>query len=136
MFYWKKPINISVGYDIDFYDDENIIKKENKKMNSIYKTISIKNHFMVNKKTKNVFVLINIINGKFFVVGSDEIDKRNKKIFLNSENSDVLFLENFFGIKLENIKEVRALFQYDKDYLNIANIVVNGANLNEYYLKK
>ena len=132
----KEPINISVGYDIDFYDDENGIKKENKKMNSLYKTISIKNHFMVNKKTKNVFVLINIINGKFFVVGSDEIEKRNKKIFLNSENSDILFLENFIGIKLENIKEVRALFQYDIDYLNIANIVVNGANLNEYHLKK
>ena len=132
----KEPLKISVGYEIDFYDDENEIKKENKKINSLYKTMAIKRHLMVNKKTKNVFVLINIINGKFFVVGSDEIDKRNKKIFLNSENSDILFLENFFGIKLENIKEVRALFQYDKDYLNIANIVVNGANLNEYYLKK
>ena len=105
-------------------------------MKSIYGSKTLMKDFMVYEQIKNIFVLLNIINGKFFVVGSDLIDKKNKNIFLCSENSDIFFFENFIGINLQNIKEIRAIFRYDKDDLNFANIFVNGVNLNEYYLKK
>ena len=132
----KEPLQISVGFIIKYYEDENIIKKENKKMKSIYGSKTLMKDFMVYEQIKNIFVLLNIINGKFFVVGSDLIDKRNKNIFLCSENSDILYFENLIGIKLQNIKEIRAIFRYDEDDLNFANIFVNGVNLNDYYLKK
>ena len=91
-------------------------------MNLFYETMILINHFFIYKKTGQVYAMLNIPNGKFFVAGKDEIDKRNKKIFLNSENTDILFLKNFPVIKLENIKEVRPLFKYDKNSQNLANI--------------
>ena len=75
--------------------------------------------------------MINILNGKFFIIGNDELEKRNKKIFLNKDNSDIIYIKNFDGILLENIKDVRPIFKYDINYLKIANIDVGGNILNE-----
>ena len=118
----KEPIKISVGFEIDYFEENNLIKKENAKMNLFYETMILINHFFIYKKTGQVYAMLNILNGKFFVAGKDEIDKRNKKIFLNSENTDILFLKNFPVIKLENIKEVRPLFKYNKNSQHLANI--------------
>ena len=120
----KEPIQISVGFEIDYYEEENNIKKENRKMSLNYETLILIKHFYIYKKTNKVHVLINISKGKFFVVGEDELEKRNKKVFLNSENSDILFLKNFPGIKLELIKEVRPLFKLNQNCLKLVNIDV------------
>ena len=132
----KEALKISVGFEIDFFEEENIIKKENQKMNISYETLIIIRHFLIYKKTNNINVMINISNGKFFVIGKDELDKRANRIFLNSENTEVLFLKNFKGIKLEQTKDVRPIFEYDINYLKLANIVVGGNNLNNFVKNK
>ena len=120
----KEPLEISVGFEIDFVEENSLIEKENKKMKLICDTFSLIKNFLVYKGTNKVNVLINIPNGKFFVIGNDELEKRNKRIFLNSENSDILYLQNFPPIKQENIKDVRPLFKYDISYTKLANIEV------------
>ena len=120
----KEHLEISVGFEIDFVEENSLIEKENKKMKLICDTFSLIKNFLVYKGTNKVNVLINIPNGKFFVIGNDELEKRNKRIFLNSENSDILYLQNFPPIKQENIKDVRPLFKYDISYTKLANIEV------------
>ena len=128
----KEPLNISVGFEIDYYDkneDNNL--NNDKKMNLNYDTLILIRNFLIKKKTYKVHVMINILNGKFFIIGNDELEKRNKKIFLNKDNSDIIYLKNFDRILLENIKDVRPVFKYDINYLKIANIDVGGNILNE-----
>ena len=100
-------------------------------MNLNYDTLILIRNFLIKKKTYKVHVMINILNGKFFIIGNDELEKRNKKIFLNKDNSDIIYIKNFDGILLENIKDVRPVFKYDINYLKIANIDVGGNILNE-----
>ena len=126
----EEPIIITVGFVIDYSTEENINKKDNKKMDLSYTSKMIMQHFSINKKTNSINVMINISNGKFFVIGKDELDKKTNKIFLNSENTEILFLENFKGIKLEHIKDVRPIFEYDKKSLELTKIVVGGNELN------
>ena len=118
----KDPIQISIGFEINYFEEENKLKKENTKMNLFYETISIIQNFVVYKKTNLVHVFINIPNGKLFVLGDDELKKRNNKIFLNSENTEIIFLKNFKGIQKEFIKDVRAIFKYNKNCLKLVNI--------------
>ena len=118
----KEPMQISIGFEINYFEEENKLKKENTKMNLFYETISIIQNFVVYKKTNLVHVFINIPNGKLFVLGDDELKKRNNKIFLNSENTEIIFLKNFKGIQKEFIKDVRAIFKYNKNCLKLVNI--------------
>ena len=129
----KEQLKISVGFEIDYLEEEDTIsKKENMKMNLSYETLILIKHFLINKKTNKIHVMINISNGKFFVIGNDELEKRSQNIFLNSKNSEILFLKNFRGIKLEYIKDVRPVFEYDINYLKLVNIDVGRNILNEY----
>ena len=129
----KEQLKISVGFEIDYLEEEDTIsKKENIKMNLSYETLILIKHFLINKKTNKIHVMINISNGKFFVIGNDELEKRSQNIFLNSKNSEILFLKNFRGIKLEYIKDVRPVFEYDINYLKLVNIDVGRNILNEY----
>ena len=118
----KEPLEISVGFEIDFLEENTLMKKENKKIKLICDTLSLIKNFFVYKETNKVYVLINIPNGKFFVIGNDELEKRNKRVFLNSENTDILYLKNFPPINQENIKDVRPIFKYDITYQKFANI--------------
>ena len=52
-------------------------------------------------------------------------------LFLNKDNSDIIYIKNFDGILLGNIKDVRPVFKYDINYLKITNIDVDGNILNE-----
>ena len=128
----KEQLKISVGFEIDYLEEDTISKKENMKMNLSYETLILIKHFLINKKTNKIHVMINISNGKFFVIGNDELEKRSQNIFLNSKNSEILFLKNFRGIKLEYIKDVRPVFEYDINYLKLVNIDVGRNILNEY----
>lgn len=129
----KEKLKISVGFEIDYFEEENIsLKKNDQKMILSYETLILIKHFLISKKTNKIHVMINISNGKFFVIGNDELEKRSKKIFLNSENSEILFLKNFKGIKLEYIKDVRPVFEYNVNYLKLVNIDVGRNTLNEY----
>ena len=128
----KEQLKISVGFEIDYLEEDNILKKENKKMNLSYETLILIKHFLINKKTNKIHVMINISNGKFFVIGNDELEKRSKKVFLNSENTEILFLKNFRGIKLDYIKDVRPVFEYNINYLKLVNIDVGRNILNDY----
>ena len=128
----KEQLKISVGFEIDYLEEENISKKENMKMNLSYETLILIKHFLINKKTNKIHVMINISSGKFFVIGNDELEKRSQNIFLNSQNSEILFLKNFRGINLEYIKDVRPVFEYDINYLKLVNIDVGRNILNEY----
>ena len=126
----EDPIKITLGFIFDYLTEVNISKKDNKKINLSHTSKMLVQHFYINKKTNNINVMINITKGKFFVIGKEELDKKTNKIFIEPENSEILFLENFKGIKLDCIKDVRLIFEYDKNSLELANIIVGGNELN------
>ena len=126
----ESPIKITLGFIFDYLTEVNISKKDNKKINLSHTSKMLVQHFYINKKTNNINVMINITKGKFFVIGKEELDKKTNKIFIEPENSEILFLENFKGIKLDCIKDVRPIFEYDKNSLELANIIVGGNELN------
>ena len=134
-----KPIMISVGFEIDYTDetDQNVINMENKKleydknikMGAVYETLILMRHFYIYKSTNIVHVLLNISKGKFFVVGENELQKRNKKIYLNPDNTEICYVRSFNSILLSQIKCVRPIFKYNKNSLEIAIININGKTL-------
>ena len=134
-----KPITISVGFEIDYYDetDMNVINEgndlidmeKNLKMGALYETLTLMRHFYVFKKTNTVHVLINVCSGKFFVVGGNELERKNNREYLNKTNSEILYLRSFYRIQLKQIKNVRPIFKYNKKDLNIVDININGNNL-------
>ena len=131
-----EPFKISVGFEIDYIDetDQNLISKENKKfeydknikMGAVYETLIIMRHFYIYKSTNIVHVLLNITKGKFFVVGENELQKRNKKEYLKPENTEICYVRSFNNLQLCQIKCVRPIFKYNKNSLQIANINING----------
>ena len=131
-----EPFMISVGFEIDYIDetDQNLINKENKKleddknikMGAVYETLILMRHFYIYKSTNIVHVLLNITKGKFFVVGENELQKRNRKVYLNPDNTEICYVRSFNNIQLCQIKCVRPIFKYNKNSLQIANINING----------
>jgi hypothetical protein len=140
-----EPIIITVGFEIDYIDesDINVVGEDKYQLNSIkdikmgtfYETIMVLRHFYIYKKTNTVHVLINICSGKFFVIGENELNKRNSKLYLNSQNSEILYLRNFNKIYSNQIKDVRPIFKYNKNDLKIAHITINGNGLDKINIK-
>ena len=134
-----EPFMISVGFEIDYIDetDQNLINKENKKleddknikMGAVYETLILMRHFYIYKSTNIVHVLLNITKGKFFVVGENELQKRNRKVYLNPDNTEICYVRSFNNIQLCQIKCVRPIFKYNKNSLEIAIININGKTL-------
>ena len=121
----EEPIQLSVGFKIDYFEENNnLFRKGKKKIELIEETLSLIRKFKLYKKINTVHALLNISNGKFFIVGRDELEKRRKKIFLNSENSDILFLKNFPPINLKLIKDVSPIITIDINYAKLVNIEV------------
>ena len=141
-----KPIQISVGFEIDYIDntDINVVNEEednNKedngkkiKIGALYETLVVIRHFYIYKKTNKVHVLINISSGRFFVVGDEELENVNKGIFVDKSNSQILHLRNFCGIQLNQIKDVRPIFKFNKNDLQFAEININGHKLDNKQL--
>ena len=132
-----KPIKISVGFEIEYIDntDINVIHEEdinlidncvNKKIGSLYETLVVMRSFNIYKKTNKMHVLINISNGKLFVVGDDDLEKINNKTFVDKSNSEILYLRTFYRISLNQIKDVKPIFKFDKNDLLLAEINING----------
>ena len=134
-----EPLKISVGFEIDFFDetDINYIEKDEDdinddiKIDSSYETIILLRHFNVYKKTNIIHVLLNISCGKFFIIGESELEKRNNKIYLSPDNCKIIYLRNFNKINLDRVKNVRPIFKYNKNDIKRADININGNNLGE-----
>ena len=138
----NKPIQISVGFEIDYIDntDINVINEEDNnkidngkkiKIGALYETLIVIRHFYIYKKTSKVHVLINISSGKFFVVGDEELENVNNREYVNKSNSQILYLRRFYRIQLEQIKDVRPIFKYNKKDLQFAEININGNKLDK-----
>ena len=138
-----KPIKITVGFEIDYIDDTdiNIISEENNQIHDenirvgcLYETLSVMRHLLIYKKTNIIHVMINIFEGKFFVVGKNELDKRNNRKLLKRSPSAILYLRNFPKIKLNQIRDVRPIFKYNKNDLQFVDINISGNKLNNNQL--
>ena len=135
----EEPFMVSAGFEIDYIDltDKNVISKENNtlkydkkiKMGAVYETLILMRHFYICKNTNIVHVLLNISKGKFFVIGEDELQKKNNNIYLDADNTEIFYIRSFNNIKLKQITCVRPIFKYNKNSLQIANININGKTL-------
>ena len=133
----KKKIKIEVGFEVNFIDENDIDiinEEENTEsddsneipLHSLIQKFCILRQFQIYKKTNQIYVLINIEKGKFFVVGEKELNIKNNKDNLLSNSFNILYICNFQMILLERIKEVKPIFKYDKKALNVVEISING----------
>lgn len=136
-----KYLKIEVGFklkyinskDINFIEDERMININNMKykIGSLYDSIKIKKNLMVLNSTGVVYVLINILNGKFFIIGKKELEKRQKNMILLRHNTEIFFVLNFIPILPQNLKSIRPSFNFSKNNLKYFEIKVNEEIMNE-----
>ena len=88
-------------------------------------------HFYIYKKTNRIHVLINISKGKFYIVGEKELEKRTNGEFLDVSKCEALYLTNFYPLCLNQIKDIRPIFKYNKNALQIADININGKKIDD-----
>ena len=132
---------IEVGFEIEFLDEEDNINNnnfeeedesnDNSILSSICQKLSVLRQLKINKKTNVINVLINVNEGKFFVVGNKELNGKNDKELLSSKNNNILYLFNFQKINPTQVKQIIPIFKYEKKALNIIDIIINGKNIND-----
>ena len=136
-----QPVKISVGFEIDYidYGDINLINEDNEnnynntdlKLGSLYETLVVLRHLNIYKKTNKVHILINIEEGLFFVIAKNELQNIDKIQFQNNNIDNILYLRRFNKIKLNQIKDVRPIFKYNKNDLKIVNIEIKGNKIDD-----
>ena len=137
----KICIEIEVGFEIDYVDDNstNILNEEGDNefinnnneeivLDSVIEKFSILRQFKIYKKTNIINVLINIDKGKFFVVGNKELKEGNNNILLNKKYK-ILYMGNFQGISFNKLKEIKPIFKFNKNDLNVVDIMLNEIKL-------
>ena len=132
---------IEVGFEIEFLDEEDNINNnnfeeedesnDNSILSSICQKLSVLRQLKINKKTNVINVLINVNEGKFFVVGNKELNGKNDKELLSSKNNNILYLFNFQKINPTQVKQIIPIFKYEKKALNIIDIIINKKNIND-----
>jgi len=133
------PIELEVGFEIKYINyqdmnliiDEHLINKENIgfKIGSLYDSLIMKKHFIVFKNTGVINLLINCSKGKLFIIGENELNKRKQNIFLDKSNTEIFFFKNFYPIPSIYIKNVKPIFNYDKQILNYVQIKINDKEI-------
>ena len=139
----KVCVKIEVGFEIDFIDenDEDTIEDEENNesisddnetaLNSIIQKFSVLRQFKIYKQTNQIFALINVEKGKFFVVGEKELNSTNNQDNLSFNKYNILYTCKSQMISVEQIKEVRPIFNYNKKDLDIVEIMLNGKKIIE-----
>ena len=132
----KININIELGFKIIYSsenDSYNISGEESSEsskdsiiVNDIYQKHYILNQLNIRKKTNIINVLINISEGKFFIIRTQQNidDIKNSNLFLSKKN--ILSISNFQKIPLEKIKEICPIFKFNCMDLNIVDIYFNN----------
>ena len=75
--------------------------------------------------------MINIAEGLFFVIAKNELQNIDKIQFQNNNIDNILYLRRFNKIKLNQIKDVRPIFKYNKNDLKIVNIEIKGNKIDD-----
>ena len=135
----KINIKIEVGFEINYCDENDISindssnnsssENEESILDSEFEKIIISRKFNIYKKTNNINVLININEGKFFIVGNNAFNKINNKELLLSKNCDIFYLSNFQKISLQQFRKIKPIFKFKKEELNIVEIIINGKKI-------
>ena len=130
---------IEVGFEIEFIDEEDDINNNNLEeedesndnsiLSSISQKLSVLRQLKINKKTNVINALINVNEGKFFVVGNKELNNKNDKELLSSKSNNILYLYNFQKINPTHVKQIIPIFKYEKKDLNIIDIIINGKSI-------
>jgi len=135
----KINTKIEVGFEIEFIDEEDDINNnnlededesnDNSVLSSISQKLSVLRQLKINKKTNVINALINVKEGKFFVVGNKDLNGKNNKELLSSKNNNILYLWNFQKINPTQVKQIIPIFKYEKKDLYIIDIIINGKNI-------
>ena len=128
----KVLVKISVGFEIEYINisdmniiiDENMIKKENidLKLGAICENDEIKKNLIIFKSTGVIYVLINIIRGKMFIIGENKLDNINIK-------NDIFYFKNFNPINIYLFKNIKPVFQCDKALFNNFEVRINDKKI-------
>ena len=135
----KTSLKLDIGFklkyinskDINFIADEHSINMENMNIiiGSLSESIKITKKLAILKNTGIVYSLININKGKFFIIGKRELEKRKQNIFLDRNNTEIFYLQNFLPIPANNLKYIQPVINFNKKYLDYFEIKINDKNL-------
>ena len=137
----KKSIKIEVGFEVNYIDENDIDifnEKENDELinnndiilNSTCQRFLVLRQFNIYKKTSIINVLINIDKGKFFIVGEKELNEKNNKDLLLGNKYNIFYKCKCQSVPLEQIKDVKPIFNCNQKNINIGEIIINGKENN------
>ena len=132
---FNQTLKIDVGFkikytnpsDINFIEDENLINMHNMKykIGSLYDYIKINKRLVIFKNMGPIYALINISKGKFFIIGKKELEKRKQNIFLDRNNTEIFYVQNFLPISPNNLRSIKPSFNPNKEQLKYFVIKMN-----------
>ena len=132
---FNETLKIDVGFkikytnpgDINFIEDENSININNMKykIGSLYDYIKINKRLIIFKNMGPIYALINISKGKFFIIGKKELEKRKQNIFLDRNNTEIFYVQNFLPISPNNLRSIKPSFNPNKAQVKYFEIKMN-----------
>ena len=132
---FNEKLKIDVGFkikytnpsDINFIEDENSINIHNMKykIGSLYDYIKINKRLIIFKNMGPIYALINISKGKFFIIGKKELEKRKQNIFLDRNNTEIFYIQNFLPISPNNLRSIKPAFNPNKAQIKYFEIKMN-----------
>ena len=132
-------LKIKVGFKLEYINskdinlllDEHSINEKNinYQIGSLGAIFKIQRHLEIFKSTGTVYALINISKGKFFIIGKKELEKRKQNIFLDRNNTEIFYVQNFLSISPSSLINIKPSFHMDKKYLKFFEIKLNNKKL-------
>lgn len=116
--------------DINFMDkDLYKYKNKNFEVGTKYDKIIISKKIILGKSSDTIYVLINVNEGKFFIIGKDELEKRKRDIFLDRNNSKILYIKSIGPLYYMEVK-IEPIFIFDENTSRNCQIKFNGKIIN------
>ena len=135
-------IEIEVGYKIKYtntldlnFIDKNTIKdkKKNFKIGTNWDKIIMTKSLLIGSDAGKIYALMNIKEGKLFIIGINELNKRLKNVFLNKNNAEIFYIKNCGPIYYKEVTYIEPIFIIDKNDSKNCKIKYNGKVINSYF---
>ena len=133
-------VEIEVGFkikytnslDINYKEKDKIKYQKNKfKLGTFSDKLIETKDLIINEDTDIIYVFINIKDGKFFIIGKNELEKIKQKIILTRDNTEIFYIKNCGPLYYKEIRKIEPIFKFEENSSEYCKIKLNGKTINK-----
>ena len=106
-----------------------MVKNKKFKIGTLYDKLIITKQLVIGDNTGKVYAFINIREGKFIIIGKNELMKRINKVYLNRDNTEIFYIKNCGILYYKEISKVEPIFNIDENTSTNCKIKFNGMEI-------